>query len=297
MTLRSLPAAPAGRPRTGVSFDLKPQALERWNPSIQAAQDEPNTISILDAIGYDDWTDEGVTAKRIGERLRSFGGEDITINMNSPGGDMFEGLAIYNMLREYKGKVTVKVLGLSASAASIVAMAADEIQIARAGFFMIHNSWTVAMGNRHEFRELADTLEPFDAAMADIYSARTGEDAEAMKTLMDGETWINGSSAVDQGFADSMLTSDEVDQGGSASANLAAAKKLDLILAKQGMPRSERRALIQEIKSSTPSAARPGTHDAAENLAEQAEQIAELINAFRADSSAAIKAIEDKYHV
>tara|TARA_R110001606_G_scaffold68797_1_gene157158 strand:+ start:7500 stop:8369 length:870 start_codon:yes stop_codon:yes gene_type:complete len=289
MTIRSLPAAPAGRPSAGVSFDLKPQALERWNPGIQAAQDEPNTISMLDAIGYDDWTGDGITAKRVGGLLRSFGGEDVTINMNSPGGDMFEGLAIYNMLREYKGKVTVKVLGLSASAASIVAMAGDEIQIARSGFLMIHNSWTIAMGNRHQFRDLADTLEPFDAAMADIYSARTGEDIEAMKALMDGETWINGSAAVEQGFADALLSSDEVQESAKASAHFAAAKKLDVILAKQGMPRSERRALIQEIKSSTPSATQPGTHDAADNLADLAEPIADLERALARFSAAAIK--------
>lgn len=153
MTIRSLPAAPAGRPCAGVSFDLMPQAMERWNADIQAAaEDDKNTISILDAIGFDPWSGEGVTAKRISAALRSMAGADVTVNVNSPGGDMFEGLAIYNILREYKGHVTIKVLGLAASAASIIAMAGDEIQVARSGFLMVHNGWTIAAGNRQSRR-------------------------------------------------------------------------------------------------------------------------------------------------
>lgn len=288
MTIRSLPAALAGRPCAGVSFDLLPQAMERWNPGIQsAAQDEPNTISILDAIGFDPWTGEGVTAKRISGILRGMGGSDVQVNINSPGGDMFEGLAIYNMFREYEGQVTVKVLGLAASAASIIAMAGDEIQIARSGFLMIHNAWTIAAGNRHLFREVAEMMEPFDASMADIYSARTGADIKSMQKLMDGETWIGGSAAVEQGFADALLSSDSVKEGAKAQSSLIAAKKLDVILAKQGLPRSERRALIQEIKSGTPCAAGYGTQDAADTVATLAEPIAELERALARFSAAA----------
>lgn len=289
MTKKSLPAALAGRPCAGVSFDLLPQAMERWNPGIQAAEDEKNTISILDAIGSDPWTGEGVTAKRISAALRSIGGADVTVSINSPGGDMFEGLAIYNILREYKGRVTVKVLGLAASAASVIAMAADELQIARSGFLMIHNAWTVAAGNRHQFREVAEMMEPFDASMADIYAARTGGDIEAMQQLMDAETWIGGSAAVEQGFADSLLDSDSVKEGTRAQSGLIAARKLDTILAKQGIPRSERRALIQEIKSGTPCAAGPGTHDAADTLADLAEPIADLERALARFSAAATR--------
>jgi ATP-dependent protease ClpP protease subunit len=266
-----------------------PQAMERWNADIQAAaEDDKNTISILDAIGFDPWSGEGVTAKRISAALRSMGGSDVTVNVNSPGGDMFEGLAIYNILREYKGHVTIKVLGLAASAASIIAMAGDEIQVARSGFLMVHNGWTIAAGNRHQFREVADMMEPFDAAMGDIYSARTGGDLKAMQKLMDAETWIGGSAAVEQGFADSLLDSDSIKEGTKAQVGLIAARKLDLILAKQGMPRSERRSLIQEIKSGTPCAAEPGTQDAADQQADLAEPIAELERALARFSAAAV---------
>ncbi|MDV0346861.1 head maturation protease, ClpP-related, partial [Klebsiella variicola] len=145
MTIRQLPVAPAGRPCAGVTSEPLPSALERWNGGIRAATDNDNAISIFDVVGRDYW-DEGVTAKRISGALRSMNGADVTVNINSPGGDMFEGLAIYNLLREYEGHVTVKVLGIAASAASIIAMAGDDIQIGRGAFLMIHNCWLYAMG-------------------------------------------------------------------------------------------------------------------------------------------------------
>ncbi|BEN40789.1 hypothetical protein SMKC049_25810 [Serratia marcescens] len=142
MTKKRLPVAPAGRPCAGVTCEPLPSALERWNGGLKAAASNDNSISVFDVIGQDYWG-EGVTAKRIAGALRSMNGADVTVNINSPGGDMFEGLAIYNLLREYQGKVTVKVLGLAASAASIIAMAGDEIQIGRGAFLMIHNCWVV----------------------------------------------------------------------------------------------------------------------------------------------------------
>lgn len=260
---RNMPAAPSGRPLAGVSYDVSPKALSRWDESIAAKETESdNSISILDVIGFDPWTGEGTTAKRIAGALRSIGAErDVVVNINSPGGDMFEGLAIYNMLREHKGNVTVKVLGIAASAASIIAMAGNEVQIARAGFLMIHNAWILAMGNRHDMREAADFLEPFDRAMADIYAARTDESVKTIQNMMDDETYIGGSDAVDQGFADSLLPSDEI--GHKAKADLHATRRVDVALAKAGMPRTERRKLLQAF--STPSAAEAGTQDAADD--------------------------------
>ena len=294
MNLNALLASLADSPRSGVSFDLRPQALERWNAGIQAAAEDENTISVLDPIGYDYWTGEGVTAKRITGILKGMNGKDVVVNINSPGGDIFEGLAIYNVLREYKGNVTVKVLGMAASAASIIAMAGDSIEVARSGFLMIHNCWAGAVGNRHDLRTFADTLEPFDTAMAEIYAERTGLDVAAMQKMMDDESWINGSAAVEQGFADSLLSSDSVKETAKAGAgSQIAARRLDVILAKQGMPRTERRALIQEIKSGTPSATGAGMRDAADNQADLATPIAE----FFADMSAASKKIEEKYDV
>lgn len=144
MSKKQLPAAPAGRPCARVTCETLPSALDRWNGGIKAAATDDNSISVFDVIGQDYWG-EGVTAKRIAGALRVMNGADVTVNINSPGGDMFEGLAIYNLLREYQGKVTVKVLGIAASAASVIAMAGDDIQIGRGAFLMIHNCWVATV--------------------------------------------------------------------------------------------------------------------------------------------------------
>ena len=246
MTKKNLPALPADRPRAGITFELPQAALARWNPAIQAAAKSDNSISIFDPIGYDAWTGDGVTAKRIGAALRGMDGADVTVNINSPGGDMFEGLAIYNLLREHKGAVTVNVMGVAASAASIIAMAGDTIQIGRSAFLMIHNCWIAAVGNKTELRAAADTIEPFDRAMADVYSARTGLDAKAVAKLMDAETFIAGSDAVEQGFADALLPADQITENTSGTTTTAA-RALDLALAKGGTPRSERRRLLSGV--------------------------------------------------
>ncbi|WP_183027661.1 head maturation protease, ClpP-related [Variovorax sp. UMC13] len=266
LTLPAAPAAPAASVRAAVSSDISPKALQLWQPGVRAAaeaEDDQATISVLDPIGYDPWSGEGVTAKRISAALRSIGKNPVTVHVNSPGGDMFEGLAIYNILREHPAKVTVKVLGLAASSASIIAMAGDEIQIGRAAFLMVHNCWVMAVGNRHDLRDVAKTLEPFDAAMAGIYSARAGIDDKAAAKLMDAETWIGGAQAVDDGFADLLLAADAIGEDGGPGRGANAAHRLDVLLAKQGLPRSERRKLIQEIKG-TPGAALDGTPSAAE---------------------------------
>lgn len=263
MTKKQLPAAPAGRPCAGVTCEPLPSALDRWNGGLKAAASDDNTISVFDVIGQDYWG-EGVTAKRIAGALRSMNGADVTVNINSPGGDMFEGLAIYNLLREYQGKVTVKVLGLAASAASIIAMAGDDIQIGRGAFLMIHNCWVVAIGNRHDFAAMVEYLEPFDNAMADIYSARSGLDSDAVKQMMDGETYIGGSDAIEKGLADGLLSSDSVTSDDDSPA--AALRKLDSLLAKANTPRSERRKLLKALTGNTPGAVTEptGTPSAAE---------------------------------
>lgn len=251
MSKKQLPVAPAGRPCARVTCETLPSALDRWDGGIKAAATDDNSISVFDVIGQDYWG-EGVTAKRIAGALRAMNGADVTVNINSPGGDMFEGLAIYNLLREYEGLVTVKVLGIAASAASIIAMAGDDIQIGRGAFLMIHNCWVYAMGNRHDFAELAQSLEPFDTAMADIYAARSGLDMAVVQKLMDAESYIGGSDAVAKGLADSLLSADAVSDRDESPA--AALRKLDALLAKTNTPRSERRKLIKALSGGMPGA-------------------------------------------
>ncbi|WP_236217467.1 head maturation protease, ClpP-related [Pseudomonas rhodesiae] len=251
MTIKSLPFSPALPLTAGALSELRPMAVERWNPSICAANEDDQSVSIFDPIGFDPWTGGGVTAKRIAAALRTIDGADVTVNINSPGGDMFEGLAIYNLLREYSGKVVVKVLGLAASAASIIAMAGDEVRIARAGFLNIHNCWVVAMGNRYDLMEMAERLAPFDQAMADIYAARTGDPQDAMQKLMNADSWIAGSAAVEQGFADGLLASDAIRQG-AQPAGLLARRCISRLRARQREPIAELELALARLREAIP---------------------------------------------
>jgi ATP-dependent Clp protease, protease subunit len=271
MQKNKLPSLKSWARPAGISCDLAPSAISRWNAAL-TAKDDDNTISVLDPIGFDFWTGEGVTAKRVAAALRSIGDRDVVVNINSPGGDVFEGIAIYNILRDHPRNVTVRVLGLAASAASIVAMAGDRIEIARAGFMMIHNVWVVAMGNRNDLRDAAEMLEPFDSALADVYSARTGGERAAIAALMDKETWFSGQQAIDEGFADAFVPADEVEEKKSDEKPSAVAlRRIEAHLVKAGMPRSERRALLKQV-SGTPSAAAdsmPGAGDEAQQFCER----------------------------
>jgi ClpP class serine protease len=179
---------------------------------------------------------------------------------------MFEGIAIYNILREHPQQVTVKVMGMAASAASIIAMAGDDIQIGSASFLMIHNCWVLAMGNRHDMSETAAWLAPFDQAMADVYAARTGMASADTAKLMDAETYLSGSQAVDQGFADSLLPSDKIAPDTKASAvgkDISELYALERTLMANGKSRAEARATLQKIKGK-PGAADEGTPSAAD---------------------------------
>lgn len=241
-------------------------ALDRWNPGVKAATEGDATISIYEVIGEDPWTGGGVTVKRIDGALRAIGAsKDVTVNINSPGGDVFEGIAIYNRLREHQGRVTVKVLGLAASAASIIAMAGDEIQIGASSFIMIHNAWVLAIGNRHDMREVADFLEPFDRALADVYVSRTSQELDDVQKAMDSETWFNGSTAVELGYADGLLAADEVanDEAPPAEEDeVKALRRAEMALCHE-MPRSAARDLLNKIKGK-PDAAPDAKPDAGE---------------------------------
>lgn len=249
MGKKCMPAAPAAGARAGVGFELSARAVEMWRPGISAAaQDRTDTtISIFDPIGADPWTGEGVTDKRIAAALRGMGGKDVEVLINSPGGNLFQGLAIYNLLREYEGKVTVKILGVAASAASFIVMAADEIQVARTGFYMIHNSQVWAAGDRNALAEVADWLKPFDLAMADIYAQRTGLAVADLVEMMDRETWLTATEAVAQGFADGYLASDPVENTES-DRQAHALHRLGAALAKLGMPQAERRKVLNDLQ-------------------------------------------------
>jgi len=266
MSLRKLPEIRADHRLSSAQFDVRPEALERWHPEVRAAAEGEAAISMYGSIG-EGWDGEGITAKRIGAALRSIGAREVTVNINSPGGDYFEGVAIYNLLRQHQAKVTVRVMGLAASAASVIAMAGDEILMGDGAFLMVHNAWALAMGNRHDLRESADWLEPFDAAMAEVYASRSGMSVADAAALMDKETWINASKAVEDGFATGLIDRADIAQDTKALGNRKALALVEASMARAGHSRSVRRDALKALFSGTPSAAEgdamPGAGDSA----------------------------------
>jgi ATP-dependent protease ClpP protease subunit len=165
-----------------------------------AAADEsaPVEVSIHDEIGA--W---GVSAKGfLAELKEQAKGRDVELSLHSPGGEVFDGWAIYNALKRHEGEVTVKVEGLAASMASVIAMAGDRVTMPENSYLMIHNPWSVAVGDAGEMREVADLLEKLGDGIVGAYAKRAGMDEDEVRTLMDAETWLTGREAVEMGFAD-----------------------------------------------------------------------------------------------
>lgn len=267
MSLRKLPEVRAFQRPENFNWDAPSDVLSRWSDAPMAAEaDDPNTISVYDVIGEDWWTGGGFTASRMAGALRSIGAKDVTVKINSPGGDMFEGIAIYNLLKDHPAKVTVDVMGWAASAASIIAMAGDQINMGLGTFMMVHNAWGGVIGNRHDMRDAADLFDGFDSALADIYEARTGLKRAEIVKLMDAETFMGPSDAVKQGFADTVDDTRSAPDAKNAAdlQGVNAKRRIDAALAGQGMSRSERRKLFENF-SSTQDAAEPATHDAGDD--------------------------------
>jgi ATP-dependent Clp protease, protease subunit len=235
--------------------------LSKWTEDAAcfrlSAKSGANVITMFDVIGYDYWTGGGITAKSVQEQLRSIGDNPVEVQINSPGGDVFEGIAIYNVLREHSAEVTIKIIGLAASAASIIAMAGDKIEIGAASFLMIHNCWVIQVGNRHDMKDTADWLAPFDTSLAEVYSARSGQIIDQCAAWMDAETYMSGSIAIERGFADSLLSSDKIsaDEGAAAKQRDAnVLRGMEYSLCATGRSRTEARAEIKKIKGMSDSA-------------------------------------------
>jgi ATP-dependent Clp protease, protease subunit len=181
----------------------------------QSAATDVVEIDVYDEIGIDFWTGEGVTAKAIRDSLKGSKPKIIKLSVNSGGGDAFEGVAIYNVLRQYgeKGtRIVGEVTGIAASAASIVLAAADEVSIPANAAIMVHEAWTSMRGNAGDLEKRAGLLRQINDTAADTYvrsAMRRGvaRGREDMLALMAEETWMFGSEAVDAGFADTVTDS------------------------------------------------------------------------------------------
>lgn len=163
-----------------------------------AADASEATIYLYDVID-EYW---GVSAGQFVKDLMAVKAEKIHLRINSPGGDVFAARAMATALRAHQSRVVAHVDGLAASAASYVALAADEVEIAAGAFFMIHRAWGVGVGTSEDMRELADLLDKVDGEIAADYVRETGNTAEAISVWMDAETWFTAEEAVSNGFAD-----------------------------------------------------------------------------------------------
>lgn len=146
------------------------------------------------------WFESEVTPQQIVDELKAANGEPIEVNINSNGGDVAGGLAIANALKGYKGEVTCNVLGLAASMASVIACAGKRLCMGQGAFLMIHNPWTVTMGNAEDLRKDAATLDKMRDSIVTFYQSKSTKTAEELKELMDAETWISREMANDFGF-------------------------------------------------------------------------------------------------
>jgi len=184
--------------------------MKSWY-TIQNKTDTTGSISIHDEIGF--W---GVTAKDFIDELNAKfkNVTHIELSLHSPGGNVFEGIAIYNVLKLHPAKVTARVEGLAASIASVILMAADIITMPENAYLMIHNTTGGAWGNSDNLREMADLMEKLQATIRNIYLKRTGITEDKLKDLMAAETWMTGAEALDMGFADVVL--DKVDMAAKA---------------------------------------------------------------------------------
>ncbi|MBY0583274.1 MAG: Clp protease ClpP [Sphingomonas sp.] len=228
---------------------------------------------MFEDIGEDFWTGGGVTAKKVAAQLRAIGDRPVEVQVNSPGGDMFEGIAIYNVLREHPQDITIKVMGMAASAASVIAMAGNKIEIGVSSFIMIHNCWVMAMGNRHDMAAVAEWLAPFDQAMVDLYAMRTGATAADVGKWMDGESWMSGTTAIERGFADAILPADQMLLDAATQASdrkVNELRAMELTMVRAGHSRTDARARINAIKGTPGAAHLTGTPGAADDAMAEA---------------------------
>ena len=160
-------------------------------------------VEIFDVIG-----EYGSTPDQLLQALKAIGPNAITLKINSPGGDYFAGVAMYNLLRAHPAPVTVQVVGVAASAASVIAMAGTKIEMAKNAELMIHKAWAMAIGNADEMAAIKAVLDRIDRALADTYAARTGQPIDKISAMMSAETWMNADEAISMRFADGLLERD-----------------------------------------------------------------------------------------
>ena len=181
-------------------------------------------IWIYEMIGEDFWTGGGMTAKNFQKELSEIKASQIDLHINSPGGDVFDGIAIYNLIKQHPAKVTSYIDGLAASIASVIALAGDQIYMAENALFMIHNPYGMQFGEAADMRKMADLLDTVRGSIVKAYVSKTEKPETEIHPLMDDETWMTASEAVEFGFVDEV----------TEKMDLAACAKFVPVMAKAG---------------------------------------------------------------
>jgi ATP-dependent Clp endopeptidase proteolytic subunit ClpP len=187
-----------------------------WYRIVAKSEDEAD-VMIYDVVGWD------TTADRFVKDLKAVKAKTINLHLNSPGGAVFEGFAIYNALKQHDAKVITHIDGLAASIASIIAIAGDEVRIARNAYMMIHNPWNICLGDGAEMRKNADLLDKLAGTLAQTYADKTGGDADDMTTMMNEETWFTADEAKAIGLVDVISDAEEPEKQETRRAMKAAA--------------------------------------------------------------------------
>ncbi|WP_335871081.1 head maturation protease, ClpP-related [Bacillus sp. 2205SS5-2] len=182
-----------------------------WN---WVKNEEGRTLFLDGVIAEDSWFGDEVTPKQFKSELINDGG-DITVWINSPGGDVFAASQIYNMLMDYKGDVTVKIDGIAASAASVIAMAGGEVHMSPVSMMMIHNPMTIAFGDTAEMKKAIQMLSEVKESIINAYELKTGLSRTKLSHMMDDESWFNSKKAVELGFADAIMFQEGSNQDSS----------------------------------------------------------------------------------
>ena len=165
---------------------------------------DESTVYIYDEIGK--W---GVDAKAFAKDFNAIDSKTIHLRVNSPGGSVFDGTTIYNVIKQHKSKVIAHIDGLAASIASVIVLAADEVHMADNGYFMIHEPWSIMAGGADEFRKEANLLEKIGGTIAKAYIGKTDKKEEEILNLMKEETWMTAEEALEHGFVDSIYSTDD----------------------------------------------------------------------------------------
>lgn len=206
---------------------------------------EPAVLVLNGEISDETWFGDEVTPKLFRADLDKCQG-DISVWINSPGGDVFAAAQIYNMLMDYPHNVTVKIDGLAASAASVIAMAGTEVQMSPVAMMMIHNPMTVAIGDSAEMQKASAMLDEVKESIMNAYEIKTGLSRTKISHLMDAESWFNAKKAVELGFADKILFSDDAEEAGEE-------KPLEAVMfSRKAVTNSLLQKLMPEKKNGTP---------------------------------------------